>query len=121
MLRDFFLLPRKNSAGPSCELGTVLTVQLCRISHVLYFLIKTVPLIHFRFYKQQNSGIRHGWQILHQGIRRTLKKAAVLHQDQTALRKKRHGVREADQLVHIQSLSLKAGKIHGIVSNDSFF
>ncbi|CDC45663.1 unknown [Clostridium sp. CAG:58] len=115
---DLSSVPAQDPGGPPHELGRILLIELRRVAQLLYPFIEPVPLIHLALGKDQTGGIRHLGQVRRQLLLGALKKAAAVHQDQPPVCKKRHGIRQADDLLHIWVFSLKIVEVHGIAAGD---
>ena len=109
------------SGNPIYQRLLVLTPHLDDTALLLHGLIHLPPLVHFIFHKEKTRGVRHTLQIIRQIGRRILKKVGILHHDQPALCKKRHRLRQIDQLCGINSLPFVISVIHRISVWDHSF
>ena len=85
-------------------------------SGVLHCLVHPGTLVHFLLHKHEIGACSGLCQILRQFIAGIFEKTAVLDKNDSALRKKRKGLRKINNLLRVDVLSLEAVKIHIAVS-----
>ena len=113
-LRDHLAFLLHPSQDPALQRGFILFAEFHRAAGLLHRFEQAAPFVRLGFVEKKEGGGRRGLQIVRQRVPALFEPAAVLNEDDSALREKRHGLRQVNNLGRIDILSLEGGNIHGI-------